>query len=110
MPAKHRALLHGLMGATLIALVLFLTNPYFSMLEDETSIIVAANAPIAHTLEIFASGEGQHEHPPLSDLLLHFWLPVAGVNPSLIRLPWIILYSIGMMMFAMAAQKLAGTT
>jgi len=102
--------LHGLAAAVLISLALFLTNPYFRILEDETSIIVAANAPISHTLTLFATGEGQHEHPPLSDLLLHFWLPVAGVSPSLVRLPSIILYSIALVIFAAAAQKLAGTT
>jgi hypothetical protein len=102
--------LHGLAAAVLISLALFLTNPYFSILEDETSIIVAANAPISHTLRLFTSGEGQHEHPPLSDLLLHFWLPVAGVSPSLVRLPSIILYSIALLTFAAVAQKLAGTT
>lgn len=50
--------LHGLAAAVLISLALFLTNPYFSILEDETSIIVAANAPISHTLRLFTSGEG----------------------------------------------------
>lgn len=103
-------ILHGLAGATLIALALFLTNPYFSMLEDETSIIVAANAPISQTLRLFVTGEGQHEHPPLSDLLLHFWLPVAGTNPSLVRLPSIILYAIALVVFAGAARNLSGTT
>ena len=46
----------------------------------------------------------------MSDLLLHFWLPVAGVNPSLVRLPSIIFYAIALVVFAKAAQKLAGTT
>jgi hypothetical protein len=101
-------LLHGLTGAVLIALVLFLTNPYFSILEDETSIVVAANSPISHTLELFVTGEGQHEHPPLSDLFLHFWLPVAGVSPSLVRLPSIVFYSLALVTLAGAAQKMAG--
>ena len=110
MRPERSVLLHGLAGAVFIVLILFLTNPSFSILEDETSIIVAANAPVAHTLELFATGQGQHEHPPLSDLLLHFWLPVAGVNPSLVRLPSIIFYAIALVTFAKAAQKLAGTT
>lgn len=108
--SKHTVLLHGFAGAALLVLVLFLTNPYFSILEDEASIIVAANSPIAETLELFEAGEGQHEHPPLSDLLLHFWLPVAGVSPSLVRLPSIVLYALALVTFAWAAQKLAGTT
>lgn len=109
MLSANRVLLHGLAGAVLLASILFLTNPYVSILEDETSIIVAANAPITHTLELFATGEGQHEHPPLSDLLLHFWLPVSGVSPSLVRLPSILFYSLALVTFAAAAQKMAGT-
>ena len=103
-----RILLHGFAGAVLIALVLYLTNPYFSILEDETSIVVAANLPVSHTVKLFARGEGQHEHPPLSDLLLHFWLPVAGINPSLVRLPSIVFYSLALVTLAAAAHKLAG--
>jgi len=37
--AKNVVTVGGLAGATLIALALFLTNPYFSILEDETSIL-----------------------------------------------------------------------
>ncbi len=106
----RKLLVHGLTGVALLVLILILTNPYFSILEDETTIISAANAPVAHTLKLFTTGEGQHEHPPLSDLLLHFWLPVAGLSPSLVRLPFIILYGAGMLAFAIAAQKLGGAT
>ncbi len=105
---RSSTFLHGLAGATLLALVLFLTNPYFSMLEDETSIITAANASTSETLDLFVTGQGQHEHPPLSDILLHFWLPLAGVSPSLVRLPSIICYSVALVIFGAAAQKLKG--
>ena len=108
MLSTNRVLLHGLAGAVLIASILLLTNPYLSILEDETSIVVAANSPISHTLNLFAMGEGQHEHPPLSDLLLHFWLPVAGVSPSLVRLPSIVSYSLALVTLAAVAQKMAG--
>jgi len=109
-PARRRMFLFGLAGAALMALALFLTNPDFSILEDETSIIVAANAPVAQTINLFITGEGQHEHPPLSDLILHFWLPFAGVSPSLVRVPSIIFYSIALVVSAAAAQKLGGAT
>jgi hypothetical protein len=107
---QRRVLLQCLAGAALLALILYLTNPCFSILEDETSMIVAANAPIAQTLHLFATGEGQHEHPPLSDLLLHFWLPVAGLSPSLVRLPSIIFYALALVTFAAVAGKMSGET
>lgn len=108
--SNNRALVYGWVAAMLVALVLFFTNPYFSILEDETSIITAANAPALSTLEVFASGKRMHEHPPLSDLILHFWLPIAGVNPSLLRIPSIIFYSLALFVWAASARKLAGTT
>jgi hypothetical protein len=106
----NRTLLYGFGAAALLVLALVFTNPSFSILDDESSIVVAANAPVAHTLRLFATGQGQHEHPPLSDLLLHFWLPLAGSSPSLVRLPSIIFYAFGLLAFAASARKLAGDT
>jgi hypothetical protein len=103
-----RAVLFGLAASAVLVLFLSVTDSQLSLLEDETTIVVAANAPVAQTLELFATGQGQHEHPPLSDLLLHFWLPVAAAHPSLLRLPSMIFYAIGLVVFAAAAGKLAG--
>lgn len=94
--------------ALLVSLALYLTNPFFTILDDEINIISAANAPIAATLRLFLVGEGQHEHPPLSDLLLHFWLPVAGVSTSLVRVPSIVFYSVGLVVLAEVARRLSG--
>ena len=107
---QRSTLLPGVVGALIVAIALFFSNPHFSLLEDETSIIDAAGAPLNRTIELFTTGAGQHEHPPLSDILLHFWLPVAGVNPSLVRLPSILFYAIALLSFALAAQKLDGPT
>src|ERR1019366_5215378 len=56
----------------------------------------------------FWQGLGQHEHPPLSDLLLHFWIPVGGSAPWSLRLPCVLFYLAGLLLLALAAQKLAG--
>jgi hypothetical protein len=94
-----------------VALVAFLgSDAYFSFLDDETFIVNAARQPAAQTLALFMSGEGQHEHPPLSDLLLHFWLPIGGSAPWLLRLPSVLLYLTGLLLLALSAQILAGTS
>jgi hypothetical protein len=106
--SRQHFLLHGAAMALIVVLALYFTNPFFNVLEDETSIVSAANAPVAHTLRVFLTGKGQHEHPPLSDLLLHFWLPVAGLNTALLRLPSILFYAIALVVLATIARRLAG--
>lgn len=106
--ANYRNLVYGSALVVLVFLALLVTNPFFAVLEDETSIIDAANKPIIETVQLFVTGQGQHEHPPLSDLLLHFWLPVAGVNPSLTRLPSIVFYALALLVLATVAHKLSG--
>lgn len=95
-----------------IAVALFLalcaTNRLLTILEDETAIIEAANAPAASTVKLFLTGEGQHEHPPLSDLVLHAWLPVAGVSPTLLRVPSVLFYTLALWTLAAIAQRIAG--
>jgi hypothetical protein len=94
--------------ALLVSFALYFTNPFFTVLDDETSIITAANAPIVQTLSLFVSGQGQHEHPPLSDLVLHFWLPIAETSPSVVRVPSILFYAAALVVFATVARKLSG--
>jgi len=103
-----RTFIYGSAIVVLVFLALLVTNTFFAVLEDETSIIDAANRPIIKTVQQFVTGQGQFEHPPLSDLLLHFWLPVAGVNPSLVRLPSILSYALALLVLATVAHKLSG--
>jgi hypothetical protein len=92
-----------------IALIAFLsTDRYFTFLDDETKIIAAARKPMAQTVSLFLNGQGQHEHPPLSDLLLHFWLPVGDFAPWALRLPSILFYLAGLLVLAAVAKSMAG--
>jgi hypothetical protein len=63
-------------AAALLALGAIMTasNPWFTPVHDEIAIIDVAARPAWATMKLFLSGGGQHEHPPLSDLLLHGWL------------------------------------
>ena len=48
--------------------------------------------PFSHK---FLNGSGQHEHPPLYDLILHAWLRITGNRKGLLRLPSIGFYLLG---------------
>jgi hypothetical protein len=94
-----------------VALSAFIgSDAYFTFLPDETVIVEAARQPAAQTLALFWADEGQHEHPPLSDLLLHYWLPIGKSAPWLLRLPSVVFYLIGLLLLALSAQILAGTS
>jgi hypothetical protein len=84
------------------------TDRWFSIVDDETAIVDAARRSPALTIERFWSGAGEHEHPPLSDLLLHFWIGVGGGAQWSLRLPSVALYLLGLLLLALAARKRAG--
>jgi hypothetical protein len=105
--ASNPILALALLGAALVAFVA--SDPWFSILEDETAILSVAGSPLADTLGLFASGQGQHLHPPLSDFLLHAWLLVGGGSAQwLARLPSVLFYLAGVFTLAHVAMRLAG--
>lgn len=55
----------------MLTIALAATNGCFNILDDEVVILDIARVPALKTLKLFANGVGQHEHPPLSDLLVH---------------------------------------
>lgn len=92
-----------------LALVAFLgTDQWFTILDDETSIVTSARAPVSATVGAFWNGQGQHEHPPLTDLLLHWWLPLGGAAQWSLRLPSICFYLMGLLVLALAARRVGG--
>jgi uncharacterized membrane protein len=93
----------GALGVAMLA-----TNRWYSAVDDEVTIIDRAAAPVSATIRLFLSGTGQHEHPPLYDLLLHGWLRLTGGNIHLIRLPAIIFYLIGVWLIARTAREIGG--
>jgi Dolichyl-phosphate-mannose-protein mannosyltransferase len=92
----------------LLAILLAATNEHFDILDDEVLILNTAAAPFAETLHTFASGVGQHEHPPLSDLLLHAWWRMVPGSPFWLRLPFIVCYVGAFWILVLLVQRLAG--
>ena len=105
-PSNHH--LRALVVLTAVLLGFIATDPCFTFLDDETNIVNAARQPALQTLGLFWTGQGQHEHPPLSDLLLHFWLPIGGSAPWLVRFPSELSYLVGLFLLALSAEALAG--
>ena len=56
----------------------------------------------------FLAAAGQHEHPPLSDVILHGWLWLTAGNIHLIRLPSVIFYLLGAWFLVQAARRMGG--
>ena len=103
---------HSRLKAVLVllaALFAFIgSDKYFTFLDDETTIVSLARQPVSETIRLFSTGLGQHEHPPLSDILLHFWLPMGGYAPWVLRLPSVMFYLTGLFILALASRRLAG--
>jgi hypothetical protein len=90
------------------AIALFFTDRWFTEIDDEIAIVDRAVQPVRVTLQMFLQGKGQHEHPPLYDILLHGWLRITNGNQHLLRAPSIIFYVFGAWALAAAARRLGG--
>lgn len=80
----------GLALTTFLAFTLRLIGSNQSFWLDEAASISIARLPLANIL----SAASSDFHPPLSYLLLHFWLPLAGKSESILRFPNIVFGSL----------------
>jgi hypothetical protein len=107
--AEHpRSRFHHAAGLCVLlayGLALGFTNPSFTFLDDEIAVVMSANYPVRHTLALFWSGVGQHEHPPLYDLLFHFWLRLTHSRLELLRWPSIAFFLAGIWFLALTARR-----
>jgi hypothetical protein len=88
--------------------ILMASNPWFSPVDDEIAIIDVAPRPAFAMMKLLLSGGGQHEHPPLSDLILHGWLWLSNGNIHLLRLRSVVFYLLGAWFLVQAAHRMAG--
>ena len=91
-----------------LAVALAATNGHFNILDDEVLILDTARDSALQTLRLFAAGIGQHEHPPLSDLLVHMWLKVAPGSAFWVRMPFTLCYVGAFAILVALARRLAG--
>ena len=107
-PRKPNETAQQIMPLLLLGVGLVASNNYFTFIDDETWILDAATQPVRTTLRLFLSGAGQHEHPPLYDIVLHFWLRWTGGNFEYLRVPAILFFLAGLFLLGRAARRLGG--
>jgi hypothetical protein len=90
----------------LLTLTFIVTEPLFNFIDDEVTIVNDASTPARSTMARFVEGTGQHEHPPLFDLTLHFWLIATRGRMGWLRIPSILSYVAGLAALAIAAMRL----
>ena len=86
--------------------MLVATNRWVTFIDDETQIITTAALPLHTTLNAYWAGEGLHEHPPLYDVLLHYWLLITRDAWGALRLPAIACYVLGLWLLARATEEI----
>lgn len=92
----------------LLGISLMATNRWLGAVDDEVAIIDRAAQPVSHTVGLFLSGVGEHEHPPLWDLILHGWLRLTEGRLELLRLLPVTFYLLGAWGLSKAARHLGG--
>lgn len=90
------------------AVIMFVTNSRFTILDDESTIVAVAGHPIAPTVSLFLFGKGQHEHPPLSDIFLHLWLIATHYSFFALRIFANLFFISAMLLTALSAKRIAG--
>jgi hypothetical protein len=94
----------------LLGIGLVSTNKSMTFIDDESTILGAAVNPIRTTLALFFSGAGQHEHPPLYDIILHFWLRWTDGNFDYLRIPSVFFFLAGIFLLGRASRHFPGSS
>ncbi len=92
----------------LLGIGLVTTNHSVTFIDDEATILGVAAGPLRAMLAQFFSGTGRHEHPPLYDILLHFWLSWTGGNFDFLRIPSILFFMAGLFILSRAGRQITG--
>jgi Dolichyl-phosphate-mannose-protein mannosyltransferase len=92
----------------LLGIGLVTTNNSVTFIDDEALILGAAANPLRKTAALFLSGAGQH--PPLYDIVLHFWLRWTGGNFDFLRIPSVLFFIAGLFLLGRAGRHLMGSS
>jgi hypothetical protein len=94
----------------LLGVGLVITNNSVTFIDDESTIVSGAASPLRATLAMFFSGAGKHEHPPLYDMILHFWMRWTGGNFDYLRIPSVIFFLAGLFLLGRASRHFWGSS
>ena len=92
----------------LLVFILFSTNHLFTFIDDETLMLGPAAQPTRAFLSSLGEVIAGHEHPPLYDILLHFWIQATAGAMNWLRVPSVIFFVAGLFCLSCAVQLLAG--
>ena len=90
------------------ALVLIAASQRLTVFDDEATVISMAGREAGETVRLFLGAKGQHEHPPLYDLVLHGWKLLMGEAPGWLRFPTIVFFCAGLWLIGATAERLWG--
>src|SRR3954471_16024159 len=107
--ARVRAVLSEFFLFVMLAVSLLYTNRMFTFIDDEVNILSPAAQPNSIFLKSLSEIVRTHEHPPLYDLIIHFWLRVTGGAMDLIRVPAVIFFIVGLFCLSRSAKLLGGS-
>ena len=93
----------------LLGIGLVTTNNSVTFIDDESTILSIAAIPLRATLTLFFSGASKHEHPPLYDILLHFWLRWTGGAFDYLRIPSVLFFMAGLFLLGRASRHFTGS-
>jgi hypothetical protein len=93
----------------LLAIGLISTNRSVSFIDDESTTVGAAAAPLRMMLAGFFSGAGHLDHPPLFDVLLHSWMRGTGGNIDYLRIPSVLFFVAALYLLGQASRYLTGS-
>jgi len=105
---KPNEIARQVMPLMFLGIGLVASNANFTIVEEETSSLGVAAQPVRETLGMVWSGNGHIGHPPLYDILFHFWLRLTGGTFESLRVPSILFFLAGLFLLARAARRLGG--
>jgi len=111
MPPRERTpneIAQQIVPLLLLGIGLVMTNNSITIIDDEATIVGDAASPVRTILSPFLFGNGRHEHPPLYDLFLHFWLRWTGGEFNYLRIPSILFFLAGLFLLGRASRHFAG--
>lgn len=100
-------LLRDLAPLLMLGSALFYTNRWLALTDEETSNLSAAAKSVTAILDA-ARSAGGNAHPPVFELLLHFWLKITGGLFDALRAPTIICFVLGIWLMSRVARQFGG--
>jgi Dolichyl-phosphate-mannose-protein mannosyltransferase len=100
-------LLRDVAPLLMLGSALFYTNRWLALTDEEASNLSAAAKNVTAILDVARSAAG-NSHPPLFELLLHFWVKITGGVFDALRAPTIICFVLGIWLVSRVARQLGG--